>query len=121
MSRSLHHALSHAARYNRRSMVRIVRYTAETKAERTVCLDGVFRCPNPACGYTSVMRAWGRGFARNSVESRLATVSIPGEMVMATKRVAEAQAWAEAQARYQAVTCPRCARGRNDGVQFAQP
>jgi hypothetical protein len=101
--------------------VRIVTYTAETKAERIVCLDGLFRCPNPACGYTSPFRAWGKGFATNKVTSRLATVKIPGEMQMATKRNAEQQAWADAQSNYQRVTCPRCMRGANPSIQFANP
>jgi hypothetical protein len=101
--------------------VKVVRYTAETKAERVVCLDGVFRCPNPACGYASAFRAWGRGFAVNSVESRLATVKIPGEMSMATKRAAEQRAWADAQSRYHKLTCPRCVRRGNEGIQFATP
>ena len=102
-------------------MVRIVTYSVETKAERIVCLDGLFRCPNPACGYTSPYRAWGKGFATNKVSSRAANVKIPGEMHLQTKRNAEQQAWADAQSRFQRVTCPRCMRGPNDGVQFANP
>ena len=96
-------------------------YTLETKAERTVCVDSVFRCPNPACGFTSAFRAWGRGRSAESIRSHESTVKLPGALRMSVKRAAEQQAWADAHGRAQRVTCPRCARGPNESIQFATP
>ena len=102
-------------------MVQVRIYTMTTKAERVVCLDGVFQCPNPACRYTSPVRAWGRGMAQNKVEKRHVTPTIPGTMRLATKQAAERNAWADAQQKYARVVCPRCSGNRIDGVQVLHP
>ena len=96
-------------------------YTLETKADRTVCLDGSFQCPNPACGYASPFRAWGRGVASDKVRGDSPTIRLPGATRMAVKRIAEQNAWGDAQRKYNQVTCPRCMRGPNEGIQFANP
>jgi hypothetical protein len=102
--------------------MRIVRYTLETKAERTVCIDGVFRCPNPACQYSSPVRAWGQGFAtRKTPESPLSTTKLPGELRVLVKQEAEQRAWADARQHYHTVQCPRCTRAPAPSVQFLQP
>lgn len=100
---------------------RVTWYTLETKAERTVCLDGVYQCPNPMCRYTSPFRAWGKGFAKNEVKSDKRDVNMPGQMRMGVKRVAEQQAWADAQARFGRVRCPRCMGNQDPSLQFMNP
>jgi hypothetical protein len=96
-------------------------YSMTTKAERVVCLDGVFRCPNPACGYVSPFRAWGRGRAENKVEKKHISPTIPGAMRLATKQTAERNAWADAQQKCASLACPRCARPPLEGLQFLHP
>lgn len=102
-------------------MARYTVYTMTTKAERVVCLDGVFRCPNPACGYTSPFRAWGRGAAENKIEQKHVSPTIPGTMRLATKQNAERIAWADAQQKYARAACPRCTRTQIQGLQFLHP
>lgn len=100
-------------------MARITYYTLSTKADRTVCLDGFFQCPNPACRYASPYRAWGKGTGSNKITDTNRNLTMPGEMRMGVKRVAENQAWADAQRRFQMVRCPRCMGFRDPQVQFA--
>jgi hypothetical protein len=102
-------------------MARITWYTLSTEAERIVALDGVYQCPNPMCRYTSPFRAWGKGQARNQVKDTDRNLTMPGDMRIGVKRVAENNAWADAQRRYQSVRCPRCMGMRDPQLQFANP
>jgi len=95
-------------------------YTLETKVERQVCLDGVLHCPNVMCRATMRWRAWGSGFAMETLRADTkSALMVTGQMRLKLKHQAELKAWQQAQARAAKLGCPRCTKATNEGIQFA--
>jgi hypothetical protein len=93
-------------------------YTIELSVDRRVCIDGVYRCPNPACGFAGRVRAWGFGAAKATNGSSAPVEHIPSKDIAFAKETAEGAAWTAAHKSYARVACPRCMGQQDASVQF---